>query len=359
MVTSGARSVKKRPVLAVIIRFFLLIVLFLLLPKARAADDIFSRERIISKARVVVAVATNATIALQPQPEKVRTLVNRGVFHFTGKTNLSQAWGSIVSSNDVVGIKVYSTPGANSGTRPSVVAAVVEGLLAVGLASDRIIVWDKELIHLRRAGFMELAERYNIRVESSSSSGYDSENFYESALVGNLIWGDSEFGQKETVSGRKSFVTKLVTKEITKVISIAPLLNHNVAGTTGNLYSLAIGGVDNTHRFEQSERLAIALPEIYALESLGDKVVLNITDALICQYQGEQRSLLHYSVARNQIWFSKDPVALDALALRELDDQRQAAKIPSKKVNLEIYQNASLLELGVSEPRSIRIETAP
>jgi len=54
-----------------------------------------------------------------------------------------------------------------------------------------------------------------------------------------------------------------------------------------------------------------AVPEIYALPVLSDRVALNIVDALICQYQGEERSLLHYTAALNQLRFSRDPVALE------------------------------------------------
>lgn len=133
-------------------------------------------------------------------------------------------------------------------------------------------------------------------------------------------WGRAspclDFDRSGKTSGRDSYVTKLLTKTVTKIISIAPLLNHNDAGVCGNLYSLAMGSIDNTLRFEASpERLATAVPEIHAKRELSDHVVLNITDALIGQYQGEQTSLLHYSVELNQIWPSKDPVALDVLAI--------------------------------------------
>ncbi len=350
---------RNAPVFTVITRLFILIGVSLFLPKAIAAETIFSQAGIKSSARVVIASNINATVALQPQPTKVRELVNRGILHFTGKTNLTLAWRTIVSSNDVVGIKVYSTPGANSGTRPSVVASIIEGLLESGVPAKQIIIWDKDLVHLRLAGFGDLAEQFKIRIAASSASGYHEKNFYESPLIGNLVWGDSEFGKKESDAGRKSFVTRLVIDEITKIISVVPLLNHNLAGTTGNLFNVASGGVDNIQRFDKPDRLAIALPEIYAMQSLGDKVVLNITDALLCQYQGEQRSLLHYSVALNQIWFSKDPVALDVLAINELQRQRESAGIPSKKKDLEIYDNASLLELGQSDPKLIGIENAP
>src|SRR6185436_17973167 len=99
-------------------------------------------------------------------------------------------------------------------------------------------------------------------------------------------------------------------------------------------------------RFEtDASRLAAAVPEIYAVKEVGDRVVLNIVDALVCQYQGEQRGLLHYSKALNEIRLSKDPVALDVLSLNELDRQRLAAKMASPTNSFELFQNASLLEL--------------
>ena len=92
---------------------------------------------------------------------------------------------------------------------------------------------------------------------------------------------------------------------------------------------------------------------------LGDRVVLNIVDALICQYQGEEKTLLHYSAALNQLWFSTDPVALDVLSIQELERQRKAANARAVKTNLELYQNASLLEIGVSDPRHIDVTRLP
>lgn len=287
-------------------------------------------------------------------------MVKRGMTNLTGKATPSAAWLSLVSKKDVVGIKVYSSPGSRSGTRPAVVAAVVEGLLAAGVPPKQIIVWDKHRADLRRAGFFAMASRYGIRVEGSASTGYDDKVFYESPLLGHLIWGDLEFGKKSEGAGRKSFVSKLVANEVTKIINITPLLNHNSAGVAGNLYGLSMGSVDNTIRFETDiGRLAQAVPEIYALPSVGDRVILNIVDALICQYQGEQRSLLHYSAVLNELRFSTDPVALDTLSLEELDRQRNAAKIPSPswQTNIvEIYQNAALLELGTADSTSAQVE---
>jgi len=251
---------------------------------------------------------------------------------------------------------VFSAPGPNSGTRVVVAAAVVEGLLGAGLPPQHIIVWDRQTSDLRAAGFFDLADRYGIRVVGSAQTGWDAQTFYETARVGNLVWGDLEFGKTEEGVGRKSFVSKLVTREITKIINLSPLLNHNLAGVSGNLYSLALGSVDNIIRFENDGAgLATAVPEIYALPVLGDRVVLNITDALICQYEGGERGLLHYSALLNELRFSTDPVALDALSVQELELQRQAAKASPVHPDLDLLSNATLLELGVSDVKKIEV----
>lgn len=284
-------------------------------------------------------------------------MIDSAITNLTRKRTVAEAWLSLVSTQDVVGIKVYSLPGPNSGTRPAVVAGVVEGLLNAGLPPKHIVIWDKLTADLRLAGYFDLADRFDIRVESSAQAGYDPNVSYDSAIIGNLVWGDVEFGLKGMGIGRKSFVSKLVSRKLTKIINISPLLNHNLAGVSGNLYSLATGSVDNTARFEiDSSRLSTAIPEIYALPALSDHVVLNIVDALICQYEGEERGLLHYSATLGELRFSKDPVALDVLSLQELDHQRSAAKAPAVKPNLDLYNNAALLELGVSDPKKIQIE---
>ena len=309
------------------------------------------------RARVVSVYDAAATDAFRARPDVIREMVSRGMTNLTGKGSVTASWRSLISTQDVVGIKVYSSPGPNSGTRLAVVAAVVEELLAAGVPPKNIIVWDKESVDLRLANFFSLVDRYGIRVASSAQAGYDPGAFYESELPGNLVWGDLEFGAKGVGLGRKSFVSRLVSQGMTKIINITPLLNHNLAGVSGNLYSLATGSVDNLIRFEATaSRLARAIPEIYALESLSDRVVLNITDALICQYEGEERGLLHYSSVLNQLWLSKDAVALDVLSLRELDRQRQLANAPGVEQNMELYDTAALLQLGVSDWKRIQVE---
>ncbi len=308
--------------------------------------------------RVVIVEDDNATQAFKPVPDIVGSLVRRGITNFTGKADPGAAWRSIVSTQDTVGIKVFSTPGPQVGTRPAVVAGIIEGLLAANIPTNHIIIWDRQLSDLRQAGFGEVARQYGVRLAGSLDSGWDENAFYESPLLGQLVFGDFEFQKKDEIIGRKSFVTKLLTTNVTKIINVSPLLNHNSVGVCGNLYSLALGSVDNTIRFEgDPDRLAQAVPEIYALPSLGDRVALNIVDALVCQYQGEHVSRLHDSVALNQLRFSTDPVALDVLSVQEINAQRvrAALALASRTNRLDLYRNAALLELGSADANRIEL----
>lgn len=309
------------------------------------------------RARVVVVRDAAATEKFLPQAATVAEMVSRGIMQLTRQTNVTAAWRSLVSTQDVVGIKVLSRPGPISGTRPEVVAAVVKGLTAAGVPASQIVVWDLHLEDLRAAGYCELAERHGIRVAGSVESGWDESVFLERPLLGALVYGDLEFGRQGPRVGRRSHGSKLVVSGMTRIISIAPLLNHNLVGVFGHLIGLGLGSVDNTHRFEASPgELPLVVGDIIEAVGITDRLVLGITDALLAQYQGDKRPLLHYSAVVNEVWFSKDVVALDVLALQELENQRQAAGIAQTPVDLSLYENATVMDLGVSDRRRIDVE---
>jgi uncharacterized protein (DUF362 family) len=312
-----------------------------------------------AEARVLVAHAADATESFKADAVAVQRLVDRAVVGFTRERNVAAAWRKVVATNDVVGIKVFSAPGPSVGTRPEVVQAIVNGLLAAGLPKSNIVIWDRQLSLLRRAGFQEVAESLGVRLAGALEAGWDAEVFYESPLIGSPVFGDLEFGRKGEVVGRRSHATRLLTKELTKVINVAPLLNHHTAGVCGNLYSLAMACADNTLRFEgDAAKLAEAIPDLYNLPHVGERVALNVVDALICQFEGQLTPRLHNSVALNQVRVSTDPVALDRLSLDEIHSHRQRLSLVASGYTnaLPVYRNAALLELGVFTPPSIHIE---
>jgi hypothetical protein len=294
-----------------------------------------------------------------PQEAGTTAMLERGLLRLTGATNLQAAWLSLVRTQDTIGIKVFSRPGATSGTRPTVVEAVVKGLLAAGVPAPQIVIWDRHQVDLRLAGYGELAERHGVRLAGSADSGWDPKVALETSFIGQLVYGDLEFGQTGTAVGRKSHFSKLLTGGMTRLISITPLLNNNLAGVSGHCWGLAVSATDNTLRFENNAvSMAETLPDILALPEgkLADRFVLGITDAMLCQYQGEERQLLHYSAVLDQLWLSRDPVALDVLAVREIERQRQLNAIITARTPMDLYDNLALLELGVASPSRIDVE---
>ena len=256
-----------------------------------------------------------------------------------------------------VGIKVNSVPGPIGGTRKAVVDAVVRGLLEARLPPDRIIIWDQSLASLRAAGYDGLAKRHGVRLAGSRDAGWDESVVYESPIVGTLVAGDLGFKRGEENASRKSHLSRLLTGELTRIISICPLINHNQAGVSGHVVGLVDGSMDNSRRFRlDSSILSVAVPEILALEDaeqrryLGDRLVLNITDALFCQYLGQSKCLLHYTAGLGQLRFSTDPVALDVFSIEELNRQRKRLEVDYSPTNSALYKNAALIQLGVSDP---------
>ena len=152
-------------------RWFAAITVILILATAANAqsNNLFSSANTSTPhAKVVIVQDPNATDAFQPRENHIRTMVERGITTLTGKPTASAAWLSLVSTQDTVGIKVFSEPGPNSGTRPAVVAAVIQQLLAAGLPPKQIIIWDKHQTDLRLAGYFDLAKRFGVRVAGSA-----------------------------------------------------------------------------------------------------------------------------------------------------------------------------------------------
>ncbi len=307
--------------------------------------------------RVLTISEPLAVERFSPNSEIVFDMFNRLLLAYSRQENLVDAWAKFISPSDVVGIKVLSDPGSVSGTRPAVVEAVIRSLISTGFPEKQIIIWDRRKGVLVATGYDQIAKRFGVSIAGSSDFGYDSEEYYEAALVGNLVYGDHEFGKDGKGVGRKSFVSKLLTQKLTRIIQIHPMLNHYLGGVNGHVVGLATGGVDNSLRFTlDADRYHQAIPEICAIPDLYDKLALNIVDALICQYQGEERGFLQYSSMLKELRMSTDPVALDVLSLLEINRQRKRAGLDENLSAMQLYQNADLLELGESDLSRIRFE---
>src|SRR5215831_12499762 len=88
------------------------------LDRTKASD--FSAPTPTPSSRVVTIEDPLATDAFRARPDRIQVMVNAGITNLTKTGDVKSAWLSLVSVRDTVGIKVFSAPGPNSGTRPSV-----------------------------------------------------------------------------------------------------------------------------------------------------------------------------------------------------------------------------------------------
>jgi hypothetical protein len=131
--------------------------------------------------------------------------------------------------------------------------------------------------------------------------------------------------------------------------------NSDANGLAGCLYNVTIPNIDNWRRFAQGSGFGIdSIAEIYSNPLVGKKVVLNLMDGLVAVYAGGPLSQPNYAVHHATLYASKDPVALDSIALKRLDEWRVEAKFPPTGRLAEYLQFAG--EIGLGNSQSSRIE---
>jgi hypothetical protein len=297
-------------------------------------------------------------------PAVVRAMVNRLVLAVTAQPDLARAWGSLVSPEDSIGIKISAAGGELVTTHRDVVNAIVDGLVAAGHPRKSIIVWDRSLGGIKEAGYNPDAEGYQMK-SITPRGGYDPKAIFTAPLSGKLIWGDLDYrtdqgtvpllSDKEQTSDQSHF-SKIVSSEVTKIINVPVMSDSVTNGLAGCLYNATIPNIDNWRRFSQGSGYGgAAAADLYGTPFIGKKIVLNIMDGLVAQYAGGPRSQPYYAVHHATLLASKDPVAIDALALQRIDAWREKASVPPIGRLASHVQVAAQLGLGNADPARIEV----
>jgi uncharacterized protein (DUF362 family) len=303
-----------------------------------AASPIFAQSAPTPGPSIVYSAHDPAAIkSYRADPVVVRAMVNRLVLAVTGQPDLARAWGSLVSPNDKIGIKISAAGGEIFTTHREVVNAIVDGLVAAGHSRNSIVVWDRSLGGITEAGYRPGAEGYQLK-SIAPHDGYDAKAIFTAPVLGTLIWGDFEFrgdrgripllSDKEETSDESHFA-RIVSSEITKIINVPVMSDSATNGVVGCLFNVTIPNIDNWRRFTQGSGYGRAvIAELYNHPLIGKKVVLNIMDGLIAEYAGGPQSQPNYAVHHATLLASKDPVAIDAIALKQIEDWREKMRLP-------------------------------
>lgn len=308
---------------------------------------------------------SNAIADYITNPRVVRTMVDRLVLAATGQPDVAKAWGSMISPNDKVGIKISAAGGELFTTHHDIVTAIVDGLVAAGHSRSSIIVWDRSLQKTKEAGYKAGADGFQLK-NITPRDGYDVKATFTAPLLGNLVWGDVDYisdggksvplSDTENTSNTSHFARVLVN-DVTKVINVPVMSNSTTNGIAGCLYNMTIPNVDNWRRFAQGTGFgAESIAIIYANPVISQKVVFNLMDGLTAQYAGGPQSQPNFALHHATLYASKDPVALDAVALKRLEAWRTNKAVPPIGRLASYVQTATTVGLGNSDMSRIEVQ---
>jgi uncharacterized protein (DUF362 family) len=147
-----------------------------------------------------------------------------------------------------------------------------------------------------------------------------------------------------------------MANEVTKIINVPVMSNTEANGIAGCLYNVTIPNIDNWRRFTQGSGFgAAAIAELYLDPNVGKKVVFNLMDGLMAQYAGGPESQPNFAVHHATLYASKDPVAIDAVVIRKLEEWRARASVPAMGQMAAYVRAASQIGLGNAAPERIQM----
>jgi hypothetical protein len=315
-----------------------------------------------------------------PDAAVVERMIDVGMARLTGYEpgDVKGAWGQFFNKEDVVGIKVNPVgrkplPQDGGGrvagavgsiSSPAVLVKVVRCLQELGLPAKNIIVFERYANEFCDAGYADLVERELPGVRwYASSAGYsesqlDITGFDAGADRGSVERARHVAGYDPDVFTAmgyclpkpahspnddrrfRSHLSAIVTRMVSKVISLPVLKDHRSAGVTLALKNLSHGMNNNVSRSHLSgiahgfgplstrvngpNQCNTFIPQAAGQHVLRQKVTLHILDGLVGVYEGgpgcwnRTWGTWHH----NGLFFATDPVALDHVGWDIIDTQR-------------------------------------
>jgi hypothetical protein len=304
-----------------------------------------------------------------PDPAVLDAMLTRALVGLTGAATVDAAWRRFVQPDDVIGLKVNPVAGKLLSTSPEIVEVVIRQLAHAGIPRDHIVIWDRREFEMTEVGFT--AERFpGIRIvgterKDNAGSFTDAAGvLYSEAMIDRewFYWADCEEKyDAETLpymvnEGKHSYFSRLVTKDLTKIINM-PILKNAGASVTLCLKNLAYGTITNTGRLHK-QLWAETCAEVPAFPPLRDKVVLNIVDGIRGCYNGGPAANPQFFTDFKTILVGTDPVAVDRVGYdivirKRIEEKVQKEDTPRGRAFLTL---AEKMGLGTADMEKITLE---
>ncbi len=240
---------------------------------------------------------------------QLQEMLEIGLKELTGRIDPAAAWSRYFHSKDIIGIKVNCLGGPNMSTHPALVKATVGSLQAMGITLDRIIVWDRTNLDLRRGGYtLNKRGKGTYRCFGTDESGFG----YERDL---------------TIQGSiGSLYSTLLTRHCSATINMPILKDHALCGLTASLKNI-FGALHNPNKYHE-DHCNPFIADANAVPLIQKKHRLVICDALRVQYKGGPAFHSQWTKPLGSILLAEDPVAIDSTCVSILNEIRTEQDLP-------------------------------
>ncbi|HOJ25632.1 MAG TPA: DUF362 domain-containing protein [Candidatus Saccharicenans sp.] len=293
----------------------------------------------MEKARVVIIRSERALAANGlPDPGSMLRMFRKGLEILTGSNQAEEALRQLFQPAENIGIKINTIGRRAISTYPEM--AVTLGLwLGKTLGhEDKIIIWDRTNEELKEAGYKLSRSVGSLRIMGTDSSGIG----YTSQPVIN-----------RSVA---SLFSRIQAELVDSAISLALLKDHGIAGITGGMKNY-FGAIHNPNKYHDSN-CDPYLADLFEIDLIRKKHRLTILDALRVQYHRGPSYHPQWNEKTNQLIFGFDPVAVDAVGWKLIENLRAKKGLPTlseERREPTYLQTAENLGLGLAHFDNIEI----
>jgi uncharacterized protein (DUF362 family) len=239
-------------------------------------------------------------------------------------------------SSDVVGIKVNTIAGRKLSPHPELVLLIAGWLQEAGVPARNILIWDRTDQELVKAGFTLNRSGSGVRIFGTNED-YD--------------WKPREWGPNG------SCFSKALVSEMTALINVGVLKDHELAGVAGGMKNW-YGAIQNPNKCHE-DGCHPYVAHLAAYPLIRDKLRLTVIDGITAQCNAGPAYSPRWAWPWQGLLASTDPVALDTVAMKVIEDRRKELNLPSladEKRAPKWLAEAGKLGLGEADPTRIRVE---
>lgn len=222
-------------------------------------------------------------------------VVDNTLMWFTGEDSAEKAWGSLFSSDEVVGLKPNGLGGLSLATSRQMSEYCVERLTGIGVKRENIIIWEQTPGFLANCGIDPSDIPWGVRAAVTSDA--PGAEFHHGTVHDTL--------------------TAVVTDYVDAFVNLPILKDHGISGVTlsmKNHYGTLLH--PGNHHNNTREQIA----DLASIPVIKDKSRLILCDMTHCVVEGGPGGDPHFFP--NAIMVATDMVAHDTVGASIIDEER-------------------------------------